>query len=722
MYIESISITRFAGLSGVSLDLTQGLNVLEGNNESGKSSIAECIRFLLYGFQGKADRERYFGLTETAASGSLVLSDGERRFRVERKAVGNKESCEIYDLASGGRVFENAVPGELFFGIPAGLFVSTVFVGQTGGGRIDGRTTAEAVDNLLFSASEGINIKKTLKRLDEARIELLHKNGKGGKIYEMENALSALRSRLCAAEENSGELLMLEAELSDLTVQLESESRKLEEVEKRLADYRLSEIRKRDLRLASLEGHYQELTEAIRIHRAAYTRNGFFPDAAYLENLRECGAELARCDETIREIEGNLEKLNRQIEAVRAEHDALKRGDEEKKARLTFKRGTALAVAILGCVLFLFCAAVTAVLFLTAKPTQGQWTAIGAVLFLGTMIGGFVLTSRYATAIRMLVRESDGREEVLLEKLDWLREDLQDAKTERENYKTILDDLSRKWNLIPTAKALTELKTVLEEDRRLEHEQEKARVVYVQMKTEVESARQTEPEDDGRTIVLPERFDPKDTERRRTLIAELIRSKTEIRHKRELRHAELSASAESPAVLSAAIRDREAELAVATKKYRAYALAAAQLAKASETMRAAVSPRLADTAGHWMAAVTDGKYGELGVDGGLAMTFRPEIAEGERTTAAEMYMSAGTADVAYVSLRLALASLLCGDNLPPMLFDESFARLDDIRLGNMLRLLAISGGQVLLFSSCGREAALLQANDIPYFHIAIGKA
>ena len=63
MYIESIQITSFASLVGFSLDLRQGLNLIEGPNEAGKSTVAEFIRYVLYGFSLKADRERYVGFS-----------------------------------------------------------------------------------------------------------------------------------------------------------------------------------------------------------------------------------------------------------------------------------------------------------------------------------------------------------------------------------------------------------------------------------------------------------------------------------------------------------------------------------------------------------------------------------------------------------------------------------------------------------------------------------
>ena len=52
MIIEKIEIDSFASHRGVSIDLAEGLNLIEGSNESGKSSIADFIKFVLYGVLG----------------------------------------------------------------------------------------------------------------------------------------------------------------------------------------------------------------------------------------------------------------------------------------------------------------------------------------------------------------------------------------------------------------------------------------------------------------------------------------------------------------------------------------------------------------------------------------------------------------------------------------------------------------------------------------------
>ncbi len=715
MYIESIQITGFAGLRGFSLTLSDGLNILEGENESGKSTVAEFIRFVLYGFNGKSDRERYIGFSSSTAEGSLILREGEKRYRVERRVTGTKEICGIYDLDTGSRCLEGKVPGEVFFGIPADLFVSTAFVGQTGGNAIDGRSTAEAVDNLLFSADEGINLKKALKRLDEARVALLHKNKKGGRIWELENRISELRVHLDEASEQNAEMLTLESSMADLEKKLAYEEANWVRLKQQMEDFKILELRRRHQKLAELEQEYQAASQDAIVHHQTYERNGFFPDGDYLDSLKICGNEIARCDGRIKEIEADLEKLNRQILKSREEKEQLDREEELAKAKLAAKRGTALAAAVLSCVLFLGAALGTALMFMTAKDGLGTGFAVAAIFLLSGMVGGFVLVSRYSVALRDMEHIIGNREDIFQDRLERIGESLVSAREERAKYKRMLDDLCGKWGIVPSAKALHELTWVLSEERRLASVQERTRIAYVQMKTEMEAqSRASELEDDGRMPELPEAFDPKEAAKRCDLLAEMIRSKREIRHRNEVRLAQLSATVMSPSAIQEKMTELEYERDRLTEAYHAYVLASETLIEAGERMRASVSPRLSAIAGERMKAVTGGKYDALGVDGKLSMTFRPETENGGHMTQGERFMSAGTSDAAYVSLRLALVNLLCGDKRPPMIFDESFSRLDDWRLGNLLRLLVASDRQILLLTSSQRERMRLEALGLPY--------
>ena len=719
MYIQSLQITSFAGISGYELDLSEGVNIIRGSNEAGKSTIAEFIRYVLYGFNGKSDRERYIGFSSNTVAGSVVISDGGKKYRVERKTAGTKDSVSVYDLENGSTCFEGKVPGEVFLGMPSGLFTSTAFVGQTGGSRINGKDTSELLDNLLFAADEGVNVKKALKRLDDERILLLHKNKKGGKIFELENKLSLLDTRAEKAKNEGKELLVIESKLKDNDVTLESDRAIRDKLASSIDDYQLAKSRESKARLDQLEENYRKATDALSEHKEAHTRKGFFPDAAYLQSLRDCATEVANCDTRIDSVERRLENLNREMEIDRRAREEALRINNEKKKRVTVRRGIAAAIGVFCLLLLVAGAALCAWMFISGNKGAGIALGIVALLGLTVMIGSFSFVKKLSDIIKELETEALVTDDGYEAKLDIIRGDLDEHKSERAKYVKALNDLCARWDIKYSRAVLTDLVEVINTANKRETEAEHARIAYVQMKSEAEERRPYEPIDDGRELDVPNDFDYRDTDRRLKLAEESIRLKEEIKHRHEVRLAQLSAVAEHPYDVAELIKKTNEEKAVLTERLNAYTLAYSMIETASDNMRRSVSPRLSRSASGKMASLTDGKYDEIGVDGDFSLTFRPRSGEG-KVTKDESFMSAGTSDITYVSLRLSLSELISGGKSVPTVFDESFSRLDDTRLTNMLKLLSNEKGQVIVLTSNGREVDILNKVGISHNYINLG--
>ncbi len=719
MYIESLQITSFAGISGYELSLVDGVNIVRGDNEAGKSTLAEFIRYVFYGFSGKSDRERYLGFSSNAVAGSIVICDGDKKYRIERRTAGTKDTVQIYDLENGSTCYEGKVPGEVFFGMPSGLFSSTAFVGQTGGSRINGKDTSELLDNLLFAADEGVNVKKALKRLDDERITLLYKNKKGGRIFELENKLSELDTRAEKARNDGKELLTIENKLKDNESKLESDRIIRDKFALNIEDYKLSKSRESKERLRQLEEDYQNATDALLAHKNAYTRKNFFPDAAYLQSLRDCASEVAKCDERIDAVERRLENLNRAMETDRIEREkALYENNEQKKKAMT-KRGVTAALGVVSLILLIVCAALTAWMFISGNKGAGTMLGIVAVACLSGMIGAFSLVKKLSDEIKKLETEALFHDDGYQAKLDIIRDDLDDAKRERVKFSKALNDLCSRWDIKFSRAILTELLEVINTANKLETEAEHARIAYVQMKSEAEERRPYEPIDDGRELNVPENFDYRDADRKLKLAEESIRLKDGIKHNLELRRAELSVTSEHPYDVDELIKSTREEKTVLGERLDALSLAYSMIETASDNMRRSVSPRLSRGASEKMAMLTGGKYDEIGVDGEFSLTFRPISGEG-RVTKGEGFMSAGTSDITYVSLRLSLSELISGGKQIPTVFDESFSRLDDTRLSNMLKLLSGEKGQVIVLTSNGREVELLKKEGISHNYVNLG--
>ena len=136
MIIESIYIKNFGKLSDVRIDLADGVNILRGENESGKSTVCAFIRFVFYGLPGRAEEKlKYISWGASSVSGYAIVCEGGKRYRVEREAICSgdsegktsvRERTAVIDIELSQAVFRGQNAGEVFFGVPADVFESTV--------------------------------------------------------------------------------------------------------------------------------------------------------------------------------------------------------------------------------------------------------------------------------------------------------------------------------------------------------------------------------------------------------------------------------------------------------------------------------------------------------------------------------------------------------------------------------------------------------------------
>ena len=244
MIIRTIHIDSFGGLRDRTLELKAGAGVLFGPNESGKSSVAGFIRFVLYGLPSRGrnvpgERARALNRETGAAAGWMtVRTDAGAEYRLERSAVPGdsgslRDRVRITDEKTG-EVTEGVNPGEFFFGVPEEVFSSSAFARQgmlrpgpadsSGAGAVRG-----AVENLLTSADEAVDLRRAVSALEDRKKALSQKNG-GGEIGELAEKRAAL-----LAERNSAALKTSEA--LSLSVSLDDIRRRIAELEANRARY-----------------------------------------------------------------------------------------------------------------------------------------------------------------------------------------------------------------------------------------------------------------------------------------------------------------------------------------------------------------------------------------------------------------------------------------------------------------------------------------------------
>ena len=139
------------------------------------------------------------------------------------------------------------------------------------------------------------------------------------------------------------------------------------------------------------------------------------------------------------------------------------------------------------------------------------------------------------------------------------------------------------------------------------------------------------------------------------------------------------------------------------RQYAALALAIETLGRADAELQSRFSPQLAQKAADYMDYLTDGRYDELVLARDLSAKARSADDPTPRDTA---YLSAGTADLLYLSVRLALCELTCPTDDPcPLVLDDTLVNFDDARAGRAMALFReiAQRRQVILFTCHGRD-------------------
>ncbi len=153
-----------------------------------------------------------------------------------------------------------------------------------------------------------------------------------------------------------------------------------------------------------------------------------------------------------------------------------------------------------------------------------------------------------------------------------------------------------------------------------------------------------------------------------------------------------------PLVLGSEISRMEAEYAEISAEYDAIALAIDTMRKADEDIQSRFSPALGKLAAEYMQFVTDGKYDGVMLDRDFSAAVHE--AGGNVPRNAE-YLSAGTLDLMYLAVRLAVCSLALPESANcPLIIDDALVNFDADRRRQAMALLEkiAQERQVILFA------------------------
>lgn len=754
MIIEKIDIKCFGRLKNLTLEFADGVNVIEGHNESGKSTIAGFIKYMLYGFEATetegtlSERRHRINWQSGIAEGSMNVSVKGKKYLVTRSTVMNeqqgrttyKEESSIIDLESGTPAFGKLPAGEVFFGVDRELFENTAFVGQLGDASIKEGSVKESIENILFSGNERINIQRAASRISEKMESLYHQGNTGGAIYDLVKRQEELEERLHATDDANKQILQKEAELHEIKARKEEAEGKRE----RLLDldecYRNVMLIQTFDKLHELEEQNEQISDAYAAFIEENTVSGFVPTRDYLTEIavarravddsytRLCDAEEAYAKEK------SAIGITKEIEGAIQTSDTL--GGEDKIREILAESKKSKIYSIGGVIAGALAAIAAIVALIAMSPINPVLTvALIAVAVLALVGGGYLLYSYLThrrnerklaekfgteTAEELLAKiaviaDARRKRDTMISNLENARMALERAKADSESARGELIRIAIRWGESPPLSGFDEYLDQLEHRVRLFLEKkEKLLDEKNNMEITVREIRRTladKSEIDIRAQVPPLKRKVLSEINHEEIITGIAEAKSTIEEQQRLSWsveselASLKLRATDPGELYSKIQALETKIDELRAKHKAYFVALRAINSASDNLRAEISPRLAEYATDMLKVMTDGKYSQLSVDNSLKINF---TAEGDSEGRSVDYLSGGTRDLTYIALRLALVDMLYSEK-PPICFDETFANQDNSRATAMMKAigsLAQEGHQSFIFTCRDRERSL----------------
>ena len=180
MELKKLQINGFGNTENKLIELSDGINLVYGNNESGKSTIANFIKGIFYGVnRNKAGNEfsefeKYKPWKDIDFSGKIEYELDGKTYTVFRDF--NRNNCKVYDENGNDITSEfnkdksrGAEIGLVHLGIDEETFMNTLFVMQN---NVDvelqsQKNVLQKLTNMLQSGHEGVSFEKIKSKLQK---------------------------------------------------------------------------------------------------------------------------------------------------------------------------------------------------------------------------------------------------------------------------------------------------------------------------------------------------------------------------------------------------------------------------------------------------------------------------------------------------------------------------------------------------------------------------
>jgi len=679
MRIDKVEIDGFGKLNNVSFDFTDGVNLIFGENESGKSTLCEFILAAFYGLPNESKktaddmppRKKYRPWNTESYGGRVYFTFEGRELVIERSFKGTKrgDKAVLRDAKNWEELDNSDDFGTKIFGISREAFLKTLYVKSFGADSLksDDGEIMSRLSNLETSGTEDVSYSKIMNAMEKEIFSLKTKTGRGGKISALEDRITSLNSELSMAAMTYS-ALEADAETAEKLKNAAKEKEKEAELTEKKYNIALS---------------YEKYIQQQKIAESRKTIEKRIEDSR--EKIEQIKEQMKSIDdgknETVSADEISRARVLETKKIMATEKlQSLKNAPEPKN-------NTAFMVIL---VIFL-CISIFLTVF---SITEGMVFA--------AVLGG---TAAILNVWAMLVLKGKSKKKFDSQKQEISRVEQEVNETEAE-LKRILSAYG--------VSSSDELSVMFAVIKNTEQKKDELNKKSKELEAEIESLTKSIPVES--TEEFSEEITSYKGESSDVLFARMNMLKAESRQMSDraneisVRLARETAEVRSEEDIKQEISQLKAESAEAQKRYLALVRASEWLAAAHEEIKNNFAPRLNKKASDFFAVLTDGKYSDIRSNDSFGINLKST--GGEIVEAG--YMSRGTYDLLYIALRFAAMSVLTDGKIPTVMLDDAFSQLDDSRLIAAIQLIEKNPefSQVLLFTCHENYKDLLKGKNI----------
>ena len=326
MILKELNLISFGKFHNKTIYLEEGLNVIYGENESGKTTIHNFIDGMFYGFlKPYAKRrnylegfEKYRPWNEENYTGMLLLSHEGKVYRIERDfskhkviVYDNLVGMDIIDKIDRGEKLKDNLPGMYFFDFNNMVYNNTISIRQLEN-QVESDLSKELGDrlaNISTSLDDDISVKNAIneldKKLESIGTERAYTKPYGKVIRDLDDLILSRENLL----ENKEEYHRQVVKSFKLKEEIEKEEEKLENLKNKLKKLEILEKKVIYQEALTLESKLKEIDDEIS-NLEKYSVLSFEDYTLAIERNKD----IKYINEEIVKLNSNLEEIETQLE------------------------------------------------------------------------------------------------------------------------------------------------------------------------------------------------------------------------------------------------------------------------------------------------------------------------------------------------------------------------------------------------------------------------